>query len=100
MKPKITEADVTRSIRQLLKQIGVFHWKVHQGLGCVPGVPDVIGVWKGRLLGIEVKRPGGKLSPAQVAFIDRINAEGGLAFVAFSVDDVMRELGIKDRFLI
>lgn len=36
----------------------------------------------GRLLGVEVKAAKGRTSPEQVAFLERINRAGGLAFVA------------------
>lgn len=59
-----------------------------------PGCPDVLGQLKdGRLLGVEVKGPGGKLRPAQVVFLERIRAAGGAAFVARDCRDVVRELG-------
>ena len=90
MEPK--EADITKQIRAYLKILGVFHWKAWQGLGSTPGVPDILGCWKGKLLGIEVKADRGRLSEKQQLFIDRINAEGGLAFVARSVQDVMEKL--------
>jgi len=97
----ITEKDLTKSIRQLLKTLGVFHWKAWQGMGSTPGVPDIVGICPGtgRFLGIEVKRPRSKLSPHQERFINAINNAGGLAFVAYSVDDVIRGLNLQDRFL-
>ena len=59
-----------------------------------PGCPDVLGQMKdGRLLGVEVKGPTGKLRPAQVAFLEAINKAGGVAFVARDCRDVWRELG-------
>ena len=68
-----------------------------QGLGSTPGVPDIVGIFKGRFLGIEVKTERGKLSDHQKHFIDRINASGGIAFVARSYQDVVEklELGVK-----
>jgi len=64
------------------------------------GISDIIGVWNGRFIAIEVKRPtGGIVSPEQNAFIMRIKQAGGIAFIARSVDDVIRELDLKDRFL-
>ena len=94
-----TEAEVTKAIRSTLKTLGVFHWKVHQGLGSVPGVPDILGCYKGKLLGIEVKTRRGTLSDHQRRFIDQINREGGIAFVARSIDDVIAGLGVENRFL-
>lgn len=40
---------------------------------------------------IEVKRKGGKLRPAQEAFIDRANRDGVLAFKAECWADVVSE---------
>ena len=58
-----------------------------------PGCPDLLGQLKdGRLLGVEVKGPAGKLRPAQVVFLERIRAAGGVAFLARDCRDVRREL--------
>lgn len=58
-----------------------------------PGCPDVLGQLKdGRLLGVEVKGPAGKLRPEQAVFLDRVRAAGGVAFVARDCRDVLREL--------
>ena len=58
-----------------------------------PGCPDVLGQLKdGRLLGVEVKGPAGKLRPEQAEFIGRIRAARGVGFVARDCRDVRREL--------
>ncbi len=58
-----------------------------------PGCPDVRGQLKdGRLLGVEVKAPTGRLRPEQALFLERIRAAGGVAFVARNYRDVLREL--------
>ena len=63
-----------------------------------PGCPDVLGQLKdGRLLGVEVKGPAGKLRPAQVVFLERIRAAGGVAFLARDCRDVLRELENNQR---
>jgi hypothetical protein len=63
-----------------------------------PGCPDVLGQLKdGRLLGVEVKGPTGRLRPAQVVFLDRIRAAGGVAFLARDCRDVLRELGKQSK---
>ena len=98
MKPQ-TEREITAGIRHLLKTLGVFHWKVHQGLGSTPGVPDILGIWHGKILGIEVKTAAGRVSEHQQRFIDQINREGGVAFVARGVEDVIAGLGVGERFI-
>jgi Holliday junction resolvase len=97
--PIISEKEITASIRSYLKAFKVFHWKVWQGLGSTPGVPDIIGIYRGKFLAIEVKTERGKLSPHQERFIQNINDAGGIAFVARSVDDVIEKLELKNRRL-
>ena len=95
IKPK--ESEITREIRAYLRLRGIWHWKQHQGLGSYPGVSDILGCHRGRLLAIEVKAPEGRLSEKQQAFLDRVKAEGGIAFVARSVDDVIEHLDAGSR---
>jgi hypothetical protein len=97
--PAQSEAEITRAIRYLLKSQGIWHFKLHQGLGSTPGIPDICGIWKGRALFIEIKTTKGKLSDKQEQKINEINRAGGLAFVARGIDDVIHGLGIQDRFL-
>ena len=57
------------------------------------GCPDVIGQLNdGRLLGVEVKGPTGRLRPEQAFFLERVRAAGGVAFMARDCRDVLREL--------
>lgn len=96
-KPKIKEADITRQIRQYLDMQGIFHWKQWQGPMSQPkGVSDIIGIYKGRFLAIEIKKPGGKLTPMQAVFILKVNASGGIGFMATSIDDVIERLRMCD----
>ncbi len=61
------------------------------------GCPDVLGQLRdGRLLGVEVKAPKGKLRPEQAVFLERINTAGGIGFVARDCRDVIRELNQPD----
>ena len=63
-----------------------------------PGCPDVLGQLKdGRLLGVEVKGPAGKLRPAQSLFVERSRCAGGVAFMARDCRDVLREVGKQSK---
>jgi hypothetical protein len=99
-KSRLKESEITASIRAFLKTMKIFHWKNFGGPMGTPGVPDILGIYGGRFMGIEVKTFNGKLSDEQRAFIDRINAEGGIGFVARSIDDVIEHLGLQDKVLI
>jgi hypothetical protein len=59
------------------------------------GVSDIVGIYQNKPLYIEVKRPKpNKTYPSkeQKEFINRVIEEGGIAFVARSIDDVKKEL--------
>jgi hypothetical protein len=57
------------------------------------GMADIMGVLtNGRMLAIEMKRPGDNPERHQQAFLNSINIAGGLAFVARSVADVIEAL--------
>jgi hypothetical protein len=45
----------------------------------------------GRMVAIEVKRPGLKPTQAQEEFLDMINNSGGLGFVATCLEDVIEK---------
>ena len=62
----------------------------------INGVADILGVYKGKFVAIEVKRPGGITSDDQQIFIDRIIKEGGLAGVATNLYEVNDILGVKN----
>lgn len=89
---KPTEAEITKDIRGYLDIRGIPHFKKLQGLGCPKGISDIIGCYKGRFLGIEVKILGRELTFEQDMFIRRFKNAGGICFVAYSVEDVEREL--------
>ena len=85
-----SEAAITRSIRYYLRLKKILHFKHWAGLGSEPGIPDICGVMPdGRALFIEIKKMNGKLSEAQELFLREAKANGAVAFVARSIDDVM-----------
>lgn len=54
------------------------------------GISDLLACSpEGRFVAIEVKIKGNKASAEQLQFIDEVNKNGGLAFVAYDIDDVL-----------
>ena len=98
------EAAALMEVLQTLRHHPAVAWCERMNSGAVrmgsrfvrfgwPGCPDVLGQLKdGRLLGVEVKGPTGKLRPEQAQFLDRIRAAGGVGFLARNCNDVLREL--------
>jgi len=58
------------------------------------GIADITGIFRGQPLAIEVKSDKGRVSDAQEIFLQRFNEEGGIAFVARSIEDVQAKLGL------
>ena len=56
------------------------------------GVPDILGIWRGRPLAVEVKKSDGVVSKEQIEFIEEFKSQGGIAFVARGVEDVLKAL--------
>jgi hypothetical protein len=108
---KITEKDIQNTIIDYLRIRGIFCWqndsvgiydpvkKVYRknsGKYKIPGVSDILGIYKSKPLAIEVKTAKGKTTQSQDLFLERFQAEGGIAFVARSIKDVEWELFSKD----
>ncbi len=75
-----------------MDQLDVWYFKVHGSMYQKAGVPDIIACINGYFVAIEIKRPGGVVSPLQQFNIDEIHRNGGVAFVAYSVEDVHKQL--------
>ena len=56
------------------------------------GVSDIVGIYQGKPLYIEVKKPGGYPTKEQKEFMKQVNEQGGIAFIARSIDDVKNNL--------
>ena len=76
-KYKLSENDIKKMCKQYLTLAEWFHFHILQGLGAFIGIPDRIAIKKGRVLFLEIKKPGGKLSPGQIIFRDMILSHGG-----------------------
>jgi len=121
---KPREQDTVNAILQFLHAHRIPAWRVNSGafratykgttrfhrFGAV-GMADIIGILprhamlrfrplpvrqmeEGVFLAIEVKSATGRVMPAQGRFLDQVNAAGGKAFMARSVDDVAKALGL------
>ena len=103
----IPEKQIENEILNWLSSQGIFAWK-NQSVGIynpvrkafmrrtsphhIKGVSDILGILKdGRLLAIEVKAKYGKPSPEQTLFIEKIKKNGGIAFIARSIQEVSEE---------
>jgi len=60
-----------------------------------PGCSDILGqLVTGHFLAVEIKRPSTKPTPEQASFLAQVEANGGLALIASSIDDVALALDL------
>jgi hypothetical protein len=91
--PKL-EKDVKREINKYLKSLNEGFFFPYNPFGGTPGIPDKIGVFRKKFIGIEVKRPNkkhqknGGLTPLQILVHKNICKNGGHIIVAYSKEDV------------
>ncbi len=97
---KLTESSIVTACLELLSLRRIMAWRSNQGVIPGPngaprrfrgrkGVADILGCLDdGRLLAVEVKKPGGRLSPEQREFLDAVRQRGGLAVVVHSVGEL------------
>lgn len=89
---------VKNIVKALEKYFPGFYFKTHGGLYQKIGLPDIIGVHRGRFIGIEVKVPGKEdtLTLKQSQTLRKITLCGGISFMSTSsehtLDTLRREL--------
>ncbi len=110
MKGLIKEKQIENHILAWLKFKGIFTFKIKSmgtfdeklGRFRAPspwyrkGVADILGIYKGKFIAIEVKSAKGRLSPFQEIFLKDVTNEGGIAILARSVEDLEAQMKIID----
>lgn len=92
----VSEKTIENQIKGYLDSIGAYHIKTHGNMFSRAGTPDIITCVKGVFVAIEVKKPGGVVSALQMANIKLINNAGGVAFVAYSLEETKQHLKKHD----
>ena len=97
-----SEAAIQKQIIDYLTRIGAVVLRTNSGqiatatghtirLGAA-GTSDLTVLHRGIWYAIEVKKPGNVATALQSAYLDRVNAAGGVGFVATSLDEVMQRI--------
>jgi len=93
------EKVVQNKIIAYLKRKRVYHFRF-QAQYNLNGLPDIICLYKGFFLGLELKREnGGAPTQLQLKKIKAINDNGGIGVIVRSVEEVEEILNNIDRGL-
>ena len=84
------EKDIVAKIKTALTAKGAYVVKTHGSLHSA-GLPDIFVCYRGRFIGIEVKRPDTRhtLTERQARNLQQIEEAGGVAGVATSVEEAL-----------
>lgn len=101
----VLERDILAAVRQILLRRRIWHKRIDNSgkiigggenktiiPGSHTGLPDLIAIQAGQFVGIEVKRPGGRLTALQLQTLLDIQAAGGSACVCVDPDALCRWL--------
>ncbi|MEI3596880.1 MULTISPECIES: VRR-NUC domain-containing protein [unclassified Oceanobacillus] len=88
----MSEKRIENAIQRYLDSLGAYHIKNHGSIYSRAGTPDITACVNGKFVAIEVKQPGGVVSPLQAAHIELIRKSGGAAFVAYSLEEAKENL--------
>ena len=86
------ESVLQRQIIKHLRSMGAWVFNVHGSPYQQVGTPDLLVGYKGRFYAMEVKRPGGVLTPVQAKVIEEIRASGSVAGRVESIEDAIQLL--------
>jgi hypothetical protein len=86
-----TEARLRTNIVKALERYSGWWVVTHADQFSTGGMPDIIGCYNGRFIGLEVKLPGKEhtLTERQAHRIHQINKAGGFSAMVTSVDQAM-----------
>jgi len=96
----VLENTLQRKIQKFLKDKlpKAVIWKNHGNQYSVIGLPDIMCVYKGNIVCIEVKIPGNKPTKLQEVTLKKLEDAGAICCVAYSVADVEKLL-IENKIL-
>ena len=108
MKRRHPEAAIQRAVFEHLRLRGVpglfyFHpfsggyrrpieAAIYKSLGAIAGLPDIIAIKDGHCYCLELKAPGGRLSPAQEQALIALRAAGAIATHVHGLDQALEWL--------
>jgi len=82
----ILEKDIQAAIKKRLEKSGWLVIKLIQT--SLNGIPDLLCIRDGESVFIEVKRPGGKVSPLQTYRIGQLKSKHIQVLIAFNTKDI------------
>lgn len=81
------ENKIQKEVIDYLKKNRIYHFRFQAQVN-LNGIPDIIALYKGYMLGIELKKEDGKPTDLQLKKIQAINENGGIGVIIKSVSQL------------
>ena len=95
---KTKESKLEEEIERLMKSKGIWQLARYQAQSNQNGLPDRLYLYKGFLLGLELKTDEGEPTKLQLRKIDEINKNGGIGLIVKNTEIVEYLIDIIDIF--
>lgn len=90
------EGRIQAKIIKYLKERNIFHFR-YNAVSSSFGLPDIIGIYKGTFIGLEVKTPKGRPTELQLKMQEMIREAGGVYEFVTSVEEAERAIENADK---
>ncbi len=85
---KTKESKLEEEVEKFMKRKGIWQLARYQAQSNQNGLPDRLYLYKGYLLGLELKTDEGKPTKLQLKKLDEINKNGGIGLIIRSIEEV------------
>ena len=84
----MSETDLKNKVLRYLRRELPGSWVYHPSDKFVSGIPDILVVWRGRFMAIELKVGKNKPTRIQLHTLKKIEEACGMAFVCYTMEEV------------
>jgi len=95
---KTKESKLEQEIEKFMKSKGIWQLARYQAQSSQNGLPDRLYLYKGILLGLELKTDEGKPTKLQLKKIEEINNNGGIGLIVRNVEIVNQLIELIDDY--
>ena len=95
---KTKESKLEQDIEKFMQRKGIWQLARYQAQSNQNGLPDRLYLYKGYLLGLELKTDEGKPTKLQLKKLDAINKNGGIGLLVRNVRTVEKLIGYIDAY--
>lgn len=95
---KTKESKLEQDIEKFMQRKGIWQLARYQAQSNQNGLPDRLYLYKGYLLGLELKTDEGKPTKLQLKKLDAINKNGGIGLIVRNVGTVEMLIDYIDAY--